>query len=193
MADITKREENQSNFGQQAGNLVPSHQNTAAYLDHTQQDLLLAALNSQLPHAQSATGQDYKTHNMTSADTFTPDLLDLDDSFDFEDADLGGSMIGALPGSETFAEQHEKRKASDDEDVEGGDLKRQEMGGEKGATKKPGRKPLTSEPTTVSTSCFYECYPNRRRNEKHRIVLPNVPSVSARKHISKILKPRSPN
>lgn len=86
---------------------------------------------------------------------YTPDLeyLDGDASFDFENADLGGEMIGALPGSSFEAiDAHEKRKQPDEDDGEDeSDPKRQEtLEGERGA-KKPGRKPLTSEPTTVST------------------------------------------
>ncbi|KAK5110020.1 hypothetical protein LTR62_006387 [Meristemomyces frigidus] len=76
---------------------------------------------------------------------YTPDLdyLDGDESFDFDNADLGGEMIGALPGS---GELHDKRKNPDEQDgSDEADPKRQE--GEKGA-KKPGRKPLTNEPTT---------------------------------------------
>ncbi|KAK4549333.1 hypothetical protein LTR36_006330 [Oleoguttula mirabilis] len=76
---------------------------------------------------------------------YTPDLDYLDgEGYDFENADLGGEMIGALPG-----DGHEKRKNPDEQDEDDeGDPKRQEThGGEKGA-KKPGRKPLMSEPTT---------------------------------------------
>lgn len=83
---------------------------------------------------------------------YTPDLdyLDGGDNFDFENADLGGDMIGALPGT---GDGHEKRKSPDEsEEGEENAAKRQEtQDGEKGA-KKPGRKPLTSEPTTVSTA-----------------------------------------
>lgn len=86
---------------------------------------------------------------------FTPDLYDFDgdNSFDFDNADLGGEMIGALPDGAAGPEHHEKRKSPDEDDAaEEGDSKRQEtQDGEKGA-KKPGRKPLTSEPTTVSLS-----------------------------------------
>ena len=57
-------------------------------------------------------------------------------------------MIGALPGG---IERHEKRKNSEDDDEEPGDAKRKEGEDKKG--KKPGRKPLTSEPTTVSRRC----------------------------------------
>lgn len=149
------------------------------YLSTSQQELLAAALSSQANAGQSAYSQvqdSSDSKNLTSGttnqpatmngangnglfmspqqdfgDDFTPDLDYLDnDGFDFEDADLGGEMIGALPGSGgddqmNGAAYHEKRKNSDDS--EEGDAKRQE--GEKGA-KKPGRKPLTSEPTTVS-------------------------------------------
>lgn len=78
---------------------------------------------------------------------YTPglDYLDNDDSFDFEDADLGGEMIGALPG-----EGHEKRKSPDEgADSPEPDSKRQETNDGEKAAKKPGRKPLTNEPTTV--------------------------------------------
>lgn len=91
---------------------------------------------------------------------YTPDLdyLDGDNGFDFENADLGGEMIGGLPGGandaneDQQAEQHEKRKNPDDEDSseDGADPKRQETQEAERGAKKPGRKPLTSEPTTVS-------------------------------------------
>ena len=147
------------------------------FLSENQQDLLLAALNSQAGGRQSTVQASNSgpgnssipnpTQQQPSMDTlqndglfmspqeagfdsfgadYTPELDYLDgDSFDFENADLGGEMIGALPG-----EQHEKRKNSDVDDAgEEGNAKRQEtQDGEKGA-KKPGRKPLTSEPTTV--------------------------------------------
>lgn len=92
------------------------------------------------------------TTNMdTFATDYTPgfDYLDNDESFDFEDADLGGDMIGALPGSN--GEVHEKRKSPDEgAGTPEHDSKRQETNnnGEKTA-KKPGRKPLVNEPTTV--------------------------------------------
>lgn len=92
---------------------------------------------------------------------YTPELDYLDDGFDFENADLGGEMIGALPGggdsNEDLPGSHEKRKNPDGKE-DGGVAKRQETGdGEKGA-KKPGRKPLTSEPTTVRISRSVEVY-----------------------------------
>jgi AP-1-like factor len=76
------------------------------------------------------------------------DYLDGDTSFDFDKADDAALMIGALPGDTPSDESHEKRKSPDDDgDEEEGGGKRRE-GGDKQA-KKPGRKPLTSEPTTV--------------------------------------------
>ena len=78
---------------------------------------------------------------------------ELDDgNFDWDNS--GDQLFGDLPGGEfnDDGEHHEKRKASTDEDEDEGTSKRRE-GGEKNA-KKPGRKPLTGEPTTVySTSC----------------------------------------
>lgn len=151
----------------------------AHYLNTTQQDLLLAALNSQAGQRNDTSNSAIRqrthsnpagTMNGVSGDglfmspqqaeldnfnaDYTPDLDYLDgDNFDFENADLGGEMIGALPGGN--AEQHEKRKITDEnDDEEEGDAKRQEtQEGEKSA-KKPGRKPLTSEPTTVSPAPF---------------------------------------
>jgi AP-1-like factor len=150
------------------------------YLDLNQQDLLLAALNSQANGKQdtqpqtnergslggsSSESQQLQSTNMNGAfispseaeyDNFgdyTPELDYLDDGFDFENADLGGEMIGSLPGAgDSNEDLHEKRKSPDENDPDdGSDAKRQEtQDGEKGA-KKPGRKPLTSEPTTV---CF---------------------------------------
>lgn len=175
MADTRQREQYASQNAQQPSSALTnlsSHQDSAPYLDQAQQNLLLAALNSQKPHAHTSIDQSQHTATVSAAKsepgsqpltagvldmdalntTFTPELLDFDeDSFDFENADFGGQMIGGLPETdEGAAEQHEKRKNPEDEDdAEAGDAKRQETGTEKGA-KKPGRKPLTSEPTTVS-------------------------------------------
>lgn len=78
------------------------------------------------------------------------DYLEGDTSFDLENPD-GDLMIGSLPG-EGHVDSHEKRKSpgddDDDEDEDEGGGKRRE--GEDKQAKKPGRKPLTSEPTTVS-------------------------------------------
>lgn len=86
-------------------------------------------------------------------------FIDYDYEFDNAGGDFGdfdfttmpqGQMIGNLPGtsSDGDAQTHDKRGLSED-DVEDDehDGKRRE-GDEKGA-RKPGRKPLTSEPTSV--------------------------------------------
>jgi AP-1-like factor len=83
-----------------------------------------------------------------------------DSSFDFSFASNGGDqpqMVGDIPGTarseSTENDGHEKRGHPDDEEDEsspGNDSKRRESA-EKIA-KKPGRKPLTSEPTSVSLS-----------------------------------------
>lgn len=151
------------------------------YLSRNQQDLLYAALNSQAsnshyPIKRSSSDPENPTMSAINGNAlfmspqnaeldnfdvdldYTPDMdyLDGDSGFDFENADLGGEMIGALPGrsegsDDARTDGHEKRKSPDDaDDDEEGDAKRQEtQEGEKGGAKKPGRKPLTSEPTTV--------------------------------------------
>lgn len=179
---VTQRQRQGAKYDTQIAGQSMSRQPAIPYLDHNQQDLLVAALNSQASadRPQQATAipesrnrqvdsnsqramngtsdnglfmSPAQAHLDTIGNDFTPDLDYLDNDFDFENADLGGEMIGALPGSlDGNADLHEKRKLSDDDDDEDeGDAKRQE--GEKGS-KKPGRKPLTSEPTTVSISCL---------------------------------------
>lgn len=79
-----------------------------------------------------------------------------DSSFDFSFADgEQAKMVGDLPGtvkSESIEnEANEKRSHPDDEDDDsspGNDSKRRES--TEKVAKKPGRKPLTSEPTSVS-------------------------------------------
>lgn len=78
-----------------------------------------------------------------------------EDSFEFDDQ---GQMFGELPedgsddnGTADPGHLHDKRKsmgAQDDDDEEGGGKRRE---GEDKQVKKPGRKPLTSEPTSVSS------------------------------------------
>lgn len=79
------------------------------------------------------------------------DPLDFDNSFDFDNADNNDLMIGALPGDspENDGEDGAEKRKSPEDDVE-----EPEGGGKRRDTddkqaKKPGRKPLTSEPTTV--------------------------------------------
>ncbi len=76
---------------------------------------------------------------------------ELDGSFDFDDSN-GDQMIGALPERSSSGDNegdiHDKRKSIDGEgDDEGGGKRRE---GDDKVSKKPGRKPLTSEPTSVS-------------------------------------------
>ena len=75
--------------------------------------------------------------------------FDLDDgNFDWDNS--GDQLFGDLPGAEPYVdgEHHDKRKASiEDEDGEEGASKRRE--GDDKTAKKPGRKPLVGEPTTV--------------------------------------------
>ncbi|KAJ4354778.1 DNA-binding transcription factor yap1 [Ascochyta clinopodiicola] len=97
------------------------------------------------------------------------DYLDGDTSFDFDGADSGAAMIGSLPGDTPDAESNEKRKSpdeeGDDDDEEGGGKRRE---GEDKQAKKPGRKPLTSEPTTkrkAQNRAAQRAF--RERKEKH--------------------------
>lgn len=85
------------------------------------------------------------------------DYENLDDgTFDWDNG--GEQLFGDLPGDEfnEEGEHHDKRKAStDEEEEEEGSSKRRE-GDDKSTKKtgqKPGRKPLTAEPTTV---CYLE-------------------------------------
>ena len=75
--------------------------------------------------------------------------FDLDDgNFDWDNS--GDQLFGDLPGTESYVdgEHHDKRKASiEDEDEEEGTSKRREADDK--TAKKPGRKPMTGEPTTV--------------------------------------------
>ena len=128
------------------------------YLSPDQQDLLVAALNSNHPSDQAnrqrsdsenlqytpnmssnpASGQlDYSGDDSPYLD-FDPEG-EFDDSFDY---DNNGRMIGDLPGG-LPGDLHDKRKSIDgkDDDDEGGGKRRE--------SKKPGRKPLMSEPTSV--------------------------------------------
>jgi AP-1-like factor len=120
-----------------------------------------AASNSQFPYSTDNVDPTFFTspQQSTPANAFSNmgmeespfvDYLD-GDNFDFDNAD-DDLMIGALPGGspsgKNSEESNEKRKSPDDDDDEdeGGGKRRE---GEDKQAKKPGRKPLTSEPTTV--------------------------------------------
>jgi AP-1-like transcription factor len=85
---------------------------------------------------------------------FDPDGEFDDSNFDF---DPNGRMIGDLPDDDDDDDDddnhlHDKRKSvgDRDDDEEGGGKRRE---GEDKTAKKPGRKPLTSEPTSVRITC----------------------------------------
>jgi AP-1-like transcription factor len=133
-----------------------------------QQSLLFAALNSNkqpVPGSMNMSPASFgnSPNQKTDLNVFdTSPFLDYDydinadTSFDFSFGDASNvKMIGDLPetaGSEKSGSENnetEKRSHPEDEnEEEGGDAKRQETG-EK-VSKKPGRKPLTTEPTSVS-------------------------------------------
>lgn len=139
-----------------------------------QQSLLFAALNSNKQQQSASPAHAAMTMSPSSytASPHKPDsngyqespFLDLDyefsgdASFDFSFADDSqAKMIGDLPGSnaseasaKASSDNNDNEKRShpdDDNEDEEGSAKRQETG-EK-APKKPGRKPLTTEPTSV--------------------------------------------
>lgn len=150
--------------------------NQGLYLSPDQQDLLLAALSSNIPANKQSNGTpqikpdpspDHGTLNDISAppsggyeqsqahlngfggfgEEESP-FLDFDPNVDFEfpgSANLIGDLPGTVPGQDY--DIGEKRKSMDGETEAGGEetgKKRRES-----EAKKPGRKPLTSEPTTV--------------------------------------------
>ncbi|OAQ73887.1 bZIP transcription factor (AP-1) [Pochonia chlamydosporia 170] len=99
-----------------------------------------------------------------------------DSSFDFSFASAGGDqakMVGDIPGTvgsdSTENDGHEKRSHPDDEDDDsspGNDSKRRES--TEKVAKKPGRKPLTSEPTSkrkAQNRAAQRAF--RERKEKH--------------------------
>lgn len=128
------------------------------YLSNAQQELLLAALASNNPGANRDTKKVPTDMNAIEFEDTSPylDYLDGDTSFDFDATDLGGQQMFENMGSNasdksgsTDGDKPDKRKSpeesSPDDEIE---AKRRE--GEPKEAKKPGRKPLTSEPTTVS-------------------------------------------
>jgi AP-1-like transcription factor len=139
-----------------------------------QQSLLFAALNSNKAPALDTTLQQPSIDSTMAPTSFNESPLQapssgtlggfeespfIDYDYDFDadggfDYDFGidshGQMIGKLPGSSSDgdADTHDKRSHPDDEDNdEDGGGKRRE--GDDRSGKKPGRKPLTSEPTSV--------------------------------------------
>jgi hypothetical protein len=132
----------------------------ATYLNEDEQHLLMNALNSNQPGKGSPAGKS-TTDTREASDFYSPDFGPAPGSGQFEetpyleydgldegpyDWEVDGQMIGDLPGGADGADDEigDKRKNSADED---GSNKRTS---EDKTNKKPGRKPLTSEPTTVS-------------------------------------------
>jgi AP-1-like factor len=155
------------------------------YLSPDQQDLLLAALTSNNPNSkrQSGTPQiktdmspEQSLHGLTAppsgdfenANTFGYDdespFLDFTPEVDFDFPDSAG-LIGDLPGSGDY-DIGEKRKSIDGKsDIEGEETGKKRRESE---AKKPGRKPLTSEPTTkrkAQNRAAQRAF--RERKEKH--------------------------
>ncbi|QSZ35946.1 hypothetical protein DSL72_007068 [Monilinia vaccinii-corymbosi] len=154
-------------------------------LSPRQEELLFAALNS---NTSSNNNMDHGTNMSTSAFNISPIQapgslafddspfidydyeLDGDDNFNFDSSHASqGQMIGNLPGtsSDGDAENHEKRSHPDDDgDEEEGGGKRRESDDK--SSKKPGRKPLTSEPTSkrkAQNRAAQRAF--RERKEKH--------------------------
>ena len=121
-------------------------------------------------------------------------LLDQDESPLFEDLDDGNfdldyggeQLFGDVPNNDPAEEGdlHDKRKASlDSEDGDEETSKRQEGDGK--TPKKPGRKPLTAEPTTVSlgflifwpSSDLFSCRSAKPKTEPHNAHSGNAKSV----------------
>ncbi|KAH7312389.1 transcription factor PAP1-domain-containing protein [Stachybotrys elegans] len=159
-----------------------------------QQNLLFAALNSNKPTANTNSGNPLSISPVTfpspqmnkpdSANGFQDspflDNYDYDfgdSSFDFSFASTNGDqprMIGDVPGTSSSGspekdspdnETSEKRSHPDDDDEDGAggnDPKRQDK-----VPKKPGRKPLTSEPSSRKAQNRAAQRAFRERKEKH--------------------------
>lgn len=152
-----------------------SERTSALNLSPHQRDLLVAALSSNQP-VRNKPSMAPRASSQGAVQPYTPtdssalgsgrldyndespflDLpLDGEDGFDFDEQ---GQMFGDLPGDDDYDNDttdpdhlHNKRKSMGDldEDDEGGGKRRE---GDHKQAKKPGRKPLMNEPTTVSTS-----------------------------------------
>ena len=116
----------------------------------------------------------------------TSPLLDFeleDGSFDWDNTGMIGDLPTTANGDDT--EHHDKRKKSIDEDDGDEATGKRREGEEKGSARKPGRKPLTGEPTTVSLIILLNIRSQTTdlvfsRNAKLRIELHNAPSVSGK-------------
>lgn len=145
---------------------VPSDFNL--FLTPQQQSILFAALNPDAP-METASGSDHprgessgskgpdSVHESPFMDHYDH-YLGGDTSIDFESGidDSYARMIGDIPSSASpdGAESRDKRTHPDDDEDDsqsgGNGAKRRGSGNER-IPKKPGRKPLTEEPASVST------------------------------------------
>jgi len=166
---------------------MTTNDSSELFLSPDQQDLLMAALNSnkaarqhrkntQSPEEKSISqSQNYTPGGLSDFSGHMPGSgrLDYSDESPYLDFDLDGEvddtfnfgqpgqMIGDLPSEDGDGDSledhlHDKRKSigdRDDDDDEGGGKRRE---GDDKQAKKPGRKPLTSEPTSVSTIRFVD-------------------------------------
>ena len=189
------------------------HYQQGLYLSPDQQDLLLAALSSNQPPQNTRTPQaksDHSPDHASSSGLSAPSsgnfegahlnqfgfgddespFLDFPTEVDF-DFPASADLIGELPGSAYDYEPGDKRKSMNGEptvETEETGKKRRES-----EAKKPGRKPLTSEPTTVRLSQLLTDWTGdlglsniHHRSEKHRIGPLRGHSASARRSTSKI-------
>lgn len=182
------------------------------FLNQNEQDLLMTALNSNMPREGAgingrSSAPQAKAHSSititdsNSADLYTSPLDQTPGSgsydqtpfldYDLDEAnldwDVDGQLIGELPeysnGHADLGEDEdgtgEKRKNPTDDD--GSDKRRSS---EDKTNKKPGRKPLTSEPTSVSTGDSNLCIiANLHRNVRRKIARRSVLSGSAKNAI----------
>lgn len=138
----------QQDFKQQSNNL-----------SHDKQSFMNAMDPNFFTSPQQVTPSNFGSFDLDDS-PFVGDFLDGDNSFDFDATENGDLMIGSLPGAPgaestsadgvTENDMTEKRKSptDDTEDPDGGGKRREP---DDKTAKKPGRKPLTSEPTTVSS------------------------------------------
>ena len=133
-----------------------SAQDPQLYLSPGQQDLLMAALNSNQPaasdHSRSSPNDLFESPPDTFDDLNGDDNayldFDVDGDGDYdENYDYDGSPEKSVDAG-SHGDLHDKRKSIDgnEDDEEGGGKRRE---GDDKTSKKPGRKPLTSEPTSV--------------------------------------------
>ncbi|KAF3190256.1 DNA-binding transcription factor yap1, variant 2 [Orbilia oligospora] len=162
------------------------------FLSPDQRALLLAALNSNAPLNSQPRSSSDSLKDSQNTDTLTSPqngeasfdtslftdadaLADADYSFDLADYQLGDfgleSGTGDSPGNGN-GNEHEKRKLSfddqDDDEVDPHEAEPKRREGDDKTAKKPGRKPITNEPTSkrkAQNRAAQRAF--RERKEKH--------------------------